>query len=187
MIDNILINSLKYKFVLTLSTLEDIIENYPYNTLKKNKNALKYLRDLIYEFDLTYVFFNENKDINEMPNIDGKNVFTEFERNKILTKKEIKNCFDKIVVIIDNWFFQKDDEWLKLPYTYKNTTFDFIPLIDMTIESEYKSNYLDYVFNEVFSKEKPKDTNFDHTLSTLNSLDRIIGNLETMIKNKFIR
>jgi len=102
--DNKIINSLKVDFIQLISTLDQIIENYPYNTLNKNKIALKYLHDLIYQFDLTYVFLNENRDINKMGNIDGKNIFPEFETNRILKKEEIEtgNFLSDIFAILKN-------------------------------------------------------------------------------------
>ena len=179
--DKIIINSLNEKFLRIFDTLEQIIENYPYNKLKKNKETLKYLHDLIYQFDLTYVFLNENKDINKnMGNIDGKNIFPEFETGKILTKEEIMDCLNKFIKIIYNWLFQKNDEWLKLPYTYNNKSFPKLPL-SFDIVSKLNLNNM---CNHLFEKISPVETNFDQTLYTINSLDRIIGNMEKMIKNK---
>lgn len=181
--ENIIINSLKYEFIQTFSILEEIIKYYPYNILKKDKNALIYLQELIYQFDLIYVFLNENKDVNKMGNIDGKNIFPEFEPNKILTKDEIMKCFHKIVIIINNWFSKNDDEWLKSPYTYNKEPFKNIPLIDCSLESTFLKN----LYDEVFEKYNTWDTNFDQTLYTMNSLKIIIGKLSTILKKKSIR
>jgi hypothetical protein len=127
--NRILLNSLKNHFFISLSMLEKIIKICPDELWNKKKSNFIFWQQLIHTFAGMKGWLRDEKTENiPFSEINGKKVYPEFENDPeiMLTKEEIIKCFDETKEIVEKWFYERDDNWLKLPYKIydKVTNFD---------------------------------------------------------------
>jgi hypothetical protein len=109
--------------------LEKIIELCPDDLWNCKKSGFVFWNQLIHTFAGMYVWLRE-EEMTSIPfsQVNGKNVPVEFEKDPdiLLTKEEIIQCCKETKEIVEKWFDEKDDDWLKLPYKPYNkiTNFD---------------------------------------------------------------
>jgi len=129
--NNVLANSLKTQFFLSLSMLEKIIEICPDDLWNSKKSGFIFWQQLIHTFAGIKGWLREEKlDAIPFSQINGKNIYPEFEKDPetILAKSDITKCFNEIKETAEKWFNGKDDNWLKSPYKI----YDKITNFDMT-------------------------------------------------------
>ena len=146
-----LLNSLKNQFFVSFSMLEEIIEGCPDELWNKKASGFVFWQQFIHTFAGMKGWLRAEK-MDGIPysQINGINIYPEFEKDPeaILTKNDIKNCYNEIKEIVEKWFNGKDDDWLKSPYKI----YDKINNLDMTIgqikHMMYHIGYFEAIFRE---------------------------------------
>jgi hypothetical protein len=108
-----LIKIAKMQFWLSFSMLEKMIEQCPDDLWREKKGGFVFWQQLLHAFSGINYWMRENNDEFIEPFI-GKKVYPELddEPKDQLTKKDLVEYKDLVKQIVDEFFSNKDDEWL---------------------------------------------------------------------------
>jgi hypothetical protein len=105
--NNILVNSLKNHFSVTISMMGKIIEICPVELWNSKKSGYVFWQQLIHVFSGIKYWLREEK-LEDYPfsEINGKNIYPEFEDDPEinLSKEDVLKIFNEIKEISEEWF-----------------------------------------------------------------------------------
>jgi hypothetical protein len=149
--NNIFLKILKNHFFWSFSLLEKVIEICPEELWNSKKSGFMLLQHLLHIFAGVYVFLRNEK-LNDYPfyEINGQKIHFEFEKvpEIILTKEDVIKYCNEAKEIAEIWFSEKDDEWLKSPYTNYSELTNFEKTEGIINHMMYHIGYCDSIFRE---------------------------------------
>ena len=114
--NNELIKSVKERFFISFSMLEKLINICPGELWNRKVSGFVFWQQLLHAFTGQHFWLRlENSEFVEPFN--DKFVYPELEKDPVnVLSKDVMTAFCKETkVIAEKWFFEKDDNWLKLP------------------------------------------------------------------------
>jgi NOL1/NOP2/fmu family ribosome biogenesis protein len=149
--NNVILNMLKNQFFILVKMLEKIIDICPNDLWNSKKSGFIFWQQLMHTFAGMKGWLREEK-MEGIPfsEINGKKIYPEFEHDPeiILTKEDVFNCFNEVKIMAEEWFFGKNDEWLKSPYKIYNKITNFDMTIGQFKHIMYHIGYCEAIFRE---------------------------------------
>jgi len=149
--DKILLNLLKNQFFEVFTMLEKVIEICPDELWNSKKSGFVFSQQLLHTFAGLYVFLWDEK-LNDYPfyEINGVKIHFDLEKiSEIIVTKEVTIIFcNKTKEIVEKWFFEKNDEWLKSPYKNYSKKTNFETTEELLWHMMYHIGYCDAIFRE---------------------------------------
>ncbi|MHB9295539.1 hypothetical protein PilKf_01285 [Pillotina sp. SPG140] len=140
------LNSLRKNYEISLVMLEKIIELCPNDLWDKKLSGFIFWQQLIHcIFSILYWF--KEKDTPCIEPFKDKNLYPELDGipETILTRTEVKKCFNEAKLLGEIFFSEKDDVWLTLPSNVYNQITNFDNIIMQMRHIQYHVGHCDAI------------------------------------------
>ena len=152
--NNKIVTLLEDQFFILLAKMEQIIEMCPEELWNTEKDGTNFWRQCLYTLAQVNLRLREEKIGGDIIEFNKENIYpknndiTIMLTNKVYTKDEIIKGLNDLVDVAEDWFSEKNDEWLKSPYKI----YEKITNFDMTIRLfsfiAYHNGYWETIFRE---------------------------------------
>jgi hypothetical protein len=146
----VFLNKLKLHFSASFSMLEKVIEICPNELWNKKVSGFIFWKQALHTIRWG-IFWLRGENIEFAERFDEKNGYPakmKKDPEKILLKDDVKECCFELKEMVEKWFSNKDDNWLKLPCWGNNKITNFDVIINQIKHFDYHIGYCESIFRE---------------------------------------
>lgn len=148
--EHIFLGSLKLHFSASLSMIEKIIGICPDELWNKKVSGFIFWNQILHTILWSvYWLRGENHELDTY--FDKKTGYPpdlENDPENIISKDEMKKCLCELKKMTENWFLNKDDNWLKLPCEGNKKITNFDIMINHIKHFDYHAGHCEAIFRD---------------------------------------